>query len=408
MTGLTNLGGDADAVVTVGFPYSISNLRQQSGRAGRRNKDSLSVLVGDSFPTDQYYMNNPDEIFTKPNVQLQVDLDNILVREGHIQCAAFEMPIKPLEDKQYFGQDLPDLAKERLVPDNSGFYHCHERFRPYPSKLVAIRDTEDGHIAIVDITKRRNVVLEEVEPSRAMFSIYEGAIFLHQGYTYLVKDVNWDMKLAQVELVNVDWTTSPRDFTDVDPIETEAIRQIPDSPCRAYYGTIRIRSVIFGYFKMDKRKRILDAVEVDTPPLVVYSKGMWLDIPKSVLDMLKSREINTAGAIHAAQHAILSLMPNFVVSMPGDVRTECKAPEKEFTKRETSRKRPARLTFYDAKGGKGGSGISTKAFEFVDLLLRQALQRVEGCVCTNGCVECRFRLYPSPIPHEMRFRSIQR
>lgn len=382
-------------MVTVGFPFSISNLRQQSGRAGRRNKDSLSVLVGDSFPTDQYYMNNPDEIFTKPNVQLQVDLENILVREGHVQCAAFEMPIKPLEDKQYFGEDLPELAKERLVPDGLGFYHCHDRFRPYPSKLVAIRDTEDGHIAIVDVTKRRNVVLEEVEPSRAMFSVYDGAIFLHQGYTYLVKDVNWDMKLAQVELVNVDWTTSPRDFTDIDPIETEAIRQIPDSPSRAYYGTICIRSVIFGYFKMDRQKRILDAVEVDTPPLVVYSKGMWLDIPKSALEILKSREINIAGAIHAAQHAMLSLMPNFVVSMPGDVRTECKAPEKEFMKRETSRKRPARLTFYDAKGGKGGSGISTKAFEFADLLLRQALERVEKCVCTTGCVECMFHNPPS-------------
>ena len=48
--------GTLDCVMTWGFPYTIANLRQQSGRAGRRNKDSLSILVGDSFATDQYYM----------------------------------------------------------------------------------------------------------------------------------------------------------------------------------------------------------------------------------------------------------------------------------------------------------------------------------------------------------------
>jgi DEAD/DEAH box helicase domain-containing protein len=81
-------------------------------------------------------------------------------------------------------------------------------------------------------------------------------------------------------------------------------------------------------------------------------------------------------------------MPNFVVSMPGDVRTECKVGLKEFAQKETSRKRPARLTFYDAKGGAGGSGISTKAFEFIDLLLKQAVRRIEACHCHDGCVEC--------------------
>jgi DEAD/DEAH box helicase domain-containing protein len=84
----------------------------------------------------------------------------------------------------------------------------------------------------------------------------------------------------------------------------------------------------------------------------------------------------------------MSLVPNFVISMPGDVRTECKNSLKEFAKRETQRKRPARLTFYDAKGGAGGSGINTKMFEFVDLLLRQALGRVLGCRCEQGCVGC--------------------
>ncbi|KZF25406.1 P-loop containing nucleoside triphosphate hydrolase protein [Xylona heveae TC161] len=380
--------GSLDAVITVGFPYSISNLRQQSGRAGRRNKDSLSVLLGDCFPTDQYYMENPDEIFTKPNCELGVDLQNTLVLEGHLQCAAYEMPIRPDEDQIYFGENLPELAQDRLVKDPLGFYHCHERFRPHPSRFVAIRDTEDGHFAVVDITNNRNVVLEEVEPSRAFFTIYEGGVYLHQGQTYIVKEFSIDSRLARVERANIDWTTQQRDYTDVDPIETEAIRRIPDSLSRAFYGSIKVRMVVFGFFKVDKRRRILDAVQVDNPPVEILSKGFWLDVPSKALEILASRRLNAAAAIHAAEHALLSLMPNFVISMPGDVRTECKNALKEFARRETSRKRPARLTFYDAKGGAAGSGISTKAFEFVDLLLHQACDRVAACHCQDGCVEC--------------------
>jgi DEAD/DEAH box helicase domain-containing protein len=194
--------------------------------------------------------------------------------------------------------------------------------------------------------------------------------------------------IAKVEKVKVEWTTQQRDFTDIDPVETEAIRKIPGSLSRAFHGAIRITQNVFGYFKVDKKRRILDAVHVDNPPIVRHSKGMWLDVPKRALEILVERRLNVAGAIHAAEHAILSLMPNFVISMPGDVRTECKVGLKEFAEKETQRKRPARLTFYDAKGGAGGSGISTKAFEFIDVLLVQALKRVEHCHCEQGCVEC--------------------
>ena len=381
--------GSLDAVISMGFPYTIANLRQQSGRAGRRNKDSLSVLVGDCFATDQHYMQNPDEIFTKPNCELQVDLTNELVVEGHIQCAAYEMPIQPDEDVKFLGKQLPEIAATRLIYDPLGFYHCNERFRPLPSKCVSIRDTEDGHFAVVDITHGRNEVLEEVEPSRAFFTIYEGGIFLHQGRTYLVKEFSPERKIAKVMLVKVDWTTQQRDFTDVDPIETEMVRRISkETLSRAYFGRIKVHQVVFGFFKLDQKRRILDAVAVDNPPVDIFSRGMWIDVPKFALEILMEKRLNLAAGIHAAEHALMSLMPQYVISMPGDVRTECKNALKEFAKKETQRKRPARLTFYDAKGGAGGCGIAAKAFEFVDLLIQRAVERVLACHCEGGCTEC--------------------
>lgn len=423
--------GSLDAVITLGFPYSISNLRQQSGRAGRRNKDSLSILVGDRYPTDQFYMRNPEELFSKPNCELQVDLSNELILEGHVQCAAFELPLEPEQDEAYFGPQLSGFASTRLIRDPMGFYHCHGRFRPQPSRCVPIRDTEDQHFAVIDTTNARNIVLEEVEASRAFFTLYEGGIFLHQGQTYLVKELNPDSFFARVVRVTVDWNTMQRDFTDIDPIETEHIRLITPSTApnldndntneppylsppntRAFFGAVRIHAVVYGFFKIDKRGRVLDAVAVDNPPITLFTKGMWLDVPKTALDILESRRLNIAAAIHAAEHAILSLLPSFVISSPGDVRTECKVAKKELGKdlkramqnrgrggavedsipvlRPPARQRPARLMFYDAKGGSCGSGIARKAFEFVDSLLRRAVSRIEACSCVTpkGCLEC--------------------
>lgn len=380
--------GSLDCVLTWGFPYSIANLRQQSGRAGRRNKDSLSILLGDVFPTDQHYMRNPDELFSSPTAQLQLDLSNLLVREGHIQCAAYEMPISAERDSQYFGEDLPTICEERLIADELGFYHCHDRFRPRPAKFVALRDTEDEHYAVIDISQGRNVVLEEIEGSRANFTLYDGGIFLHQGQKYLVRDFLPERRLAKVEKVTVEWITTPRDFTDIDPTETEVIRTLKSSPCKAYFGSIKIQQQVYGFFKVDTKGRVLDAVHVDNSPIVRYSKGMWIDIPREALETLQQYKIHIAAGIHAAQHCVMSLMPTFAISLPEDIRTECKVAKKEFSKKETTRKRPARLTFYDSKGGSDGSGISSKAFDHIDHLLIMALQRVEVCFCPQGCREC--------------------
>lgn len=385
-----------DAVLMVGFPHSISSLRQQSGRAGRRNKDSLSILVAGSTPRDQFYMDNPNEIFTKPNAELQVDLGNPVIREGHLQCAAYEVPVDPLEDPQFFGSDLEDFAESKLTRGNAGSYHPHERYLPYPSKLVSIREGPDPetHISVINTTNNTNQVIEILDPDHATFTLYEGGIFLSQGRTYIVKSVNLSSKYAAVESLTVDWTTTPQDYTDIDPIETSIVHIIPESPSKAFYGTIRIHTVIYGFLKIDRAKRVLDAVEIDSPPITKLVKGMWLDVPAFALDILTLKNIDAAAAVHAAEHAILNLFGNFVTSVSGAVKTECKSAVKSEEVKgkgkgkltlKKSRTRPARLVFYDV----GATGVYTlRAFESVHILLRQAIERMEGCACLDGCFEC--------------------
>ncbi|CAM9020057.1 unnamed protein product [Wickerhamomyces anomalus] len=376
--------GGLDAVLMCGFPLSLSNFHQQSGRAGRRNKDSLTLVVGSDSPVDQHYMKHPELLLDREFQDLILDFDNILVLEGHLQCAAFELPITD-DDEKYF----PNMSKvlNKLERDSQG-YHCSARYLPWPSKNVSIRGIEEDQYAVVDITNNRNVVIEEIEASRTSFTLYEGGIFIHQGYPYLVREFNSDEHYAKVERVDVDWVTSQRDFTDVDPKEIELVRSMEGSDVPIYFGKILTTIVVFGFFKVDKNKRILDAVEVHNPPILIHSKGFWIDIPSKALDLITYKGLSSAGGIHAAQHAIMGLLPLVIVSGVDEIHTECKAPEKEFAERQTARKRPARLIFHDSKGGKYGSGLSIKAFEHAHTLLEDALKRVLECPCEWGCPDC--------------------
>ncbi|KAK9457334.1 hypothetical protein V1511DRAFT_476202 [Dipodascopsis uninucleata] len=402
--------GALDAVVIVGFPYTVANLRQQSGRAGRRSRDSLTVVVGDSYPVDQHYMKNPGELFESPLTDVVVDLDNILVLEAHVQCAAFESPINIDEDKTFFGPKLKDIAENRLVcvDHENMLYESHPRFMPWPSSHVSLREGDEEMYAVVDVTGGRNIVIEEIEVSRITFTLYEGAVFVHQGRTYLVLDLDTDKRIARVERTKVDWTTSQRDYTDVDAQETRALRRLDsNSDIFVYYGSIKVTMVVFGYFKMDSQGRILDAVDVTTTPRVeLFTSGTWIDIPNRAIEMITAKGLHVAGSIHAAEHILMSMAYGIVSAAMNDLSTECKAPEKEFSSRETNRKRPARLIFYDSHGaGKRdnsketsvtslsradvyGSGMSRKVFEFFDTVVHMALDRISSCKCDYGCPEC--------------------
>lgn len=101
---------------------------------------------------------------------------------------------------------------------------------------------------------------------------------------------------------------------------------------------------------------ILDVVDVESNPWIHETTGLWIDIPDSVLEILREKGIKPARGIHSAEHAFLNQF-----SLASDLRTECKAEEKEYLKKESRRKRPARLIVYDPVGQ--GNGVATKAFE---------------------------------------------
>ncbi|RLV94828.1 ATP-dependent helicase HRQ1 [Spathaspora sp. JA1] len=406
---------DLDAVLCCGFPMSKSNLHQQFGRAGRGDRGdngSLAIFIPGRNPLDQYYLDNPHELIDRNYEELCVSgLRNMesssLILERNLQCAAYEYPIDLDQDFKWF---LPggsfklysQIVNTNLVLDNDGKYKPHPRYSPKPHNLVQIRAIEETQFAIVDVTNNRNIIIEELEASRICFTVYEGGIFLHQGQQYLVKEFDFQQHYAKVERVNVDWTTSQRDFTDVDPEEVEFVK--PLCPKReqqkpldipVFYGKIKITMKVFGFFKVNRREEIIEAVEVKNPPVIIHSKGVWINVSTNVLKILQEKNLSAAGAIHATEHAIMNMLAVFIngsssttASIGMELATECKAPTKEFSGRETSRKRPARLIFYDTKGGKLGSGISYKTFECIDQIINATFNRIKACSCQWGCPLC--------------------
>ncbi|KAF8350877.1 P-loop containing nucleoside triphosphate hydrolase protein [Amanita rubescens] len=355
--------GVLDTVIMLGFPMSIASFRQQAGRVGRRSRDSLTILVAESFAIDRHYVNNPSELYDQPPNDLLVDLDNKIVLEAHLQCAAHEMPLSQ-DDMEFFGPQLQDICNAKLRKDEDGWYHTHPNYLPYPSRHISIRGAQEEKYTVV-VVKSGNrqghgKILEEVEESRAIFEVYEGGVFMHQGITYIVQEVNHDNRTAQVIQADVNWITSP---SNIEAIQTYRIREITHSSYRAYYGKIEVHVKVFGL-----NQRILDT-------------GFWIDLPTSLLDLMRVKNIDAAEAIHSAEHALLNRF-----GLPDDVKTECKAGEKEYRVTPSQRKRPARLIFYDAirKGG----GVAVKAFDHVRDLLEKADAAIEECLCSEGCQRC--------------------
>uniref|UniRef100_A0A0W0G829 Phosphoglycerate kinase n=1 Tax=Moniliophthora roreri TaxID=221103 RepID=A0A0W0G829_MONRR len=372
--------GALDAVIMLGFPTTVASFRQQAGRAGRRRRDALVIFVAQNLPLDQYYVQNPKELWEGQTEDLVVDLDSEEILESHLQCAAHEMPLAPA-DKQYFGPMMLDICNRKLSKDKDGWYNTHPRCLPSPSQLVSIRGATEDRYVLIDISGSSRNILEEIELSRALFEVYEGGVFLHQGKTFIVKEIIHDTKIVTLVQTDVSWTTKPRDFTDVNALQTHRIREIRGSPYRACYGRIEVRCQVFGFFKF-RNGQILDKVDLETEPWEQKTTGFWIDVPNHVLLLLREKRTKPAAAIHSAAHAFLNKFP-----LSQDVRTECKAGEKEYLKKESRRKRPARLIVYDAVSH---TGVAAKAFDNVSDILDKARKAVENCSCTEptGCNNC--------------------
>ncbi|MDQ1712311.1 MAG: box helicase protein [Frankiaceae bacterium] len=365
-----------DAVLLSGYPGTVASVWQQSGRAGRRGGEALAVFVARDDPLDTYLVHHPEALFGRPVEATVLDPDNEHVLDPHLCAAAAELPLTSA-DFALFGprteERLADLVRLGFLRHRpTGWYWAR---RERATDLADIRSTGGAAIRIVEASTGR--LLGTVDAAAAHTTVHDGAVYLHQGDSYVVQRLDLDADVALVEPADPDWTTSARDVTDIRVVET--LRAVSWGPVTLSFGTVDVTNQVVGYLK--KRiftGEVLGEEPLALPPRQLRTRAVWYTMP---LDLLASYGVEWAdipGSAHAAEHAGIGLLPLFATCDRWDIGGVSTALH-EDTGLPT-------VFIYD--GYPGGAGFAERGFVAGAAHLRATREAIAGCGCEAGCPSC--------------------
>ena len=311
-----DIGGLEAAILTT-YPGTIASLRQQAGRAGRSADESLAVLVGGSDALDQYFMHHPDELFTREPEAGVINPSNPHVLDGHLTCAAYELPLTPT-DREFFGPDIEEagtrlVAAGRLRMGAAGLIWGRGG---NPATEIGLRSTGGAPVDIIEA--RQGELLGTVGRSQAMNQVHEGAVYLHQGASYLVHRLDLERGEARVTEENLGYYTEPKEDKWIEVLDEHQRTQL--GPFGLAHGRVRVESQITGYKRKSRRGGDNLGMEyLDLPPQVYETQAFWITVPPRVLEAADIEPLAIPGTLHAAEHAAIGMMPLFAICDRWDI-----------------------------------------------------------------------------------------
>jgi DEAD/DEAH box helicase domain-containing protein len=368
--------GSLDAVVLNGFPGTLSSMRQQVGRAGRTTRRAAAVLVAGDDQLDQWYARHPDELLTRPPEAAVVNPDNPFVARAQISCAAHELPLTHA-DERYFGDALDDAVRDLVVDDllKPRGDRMYWAGREPPAARVGLRTGSSLEVQLVDTEGR---LVGTVDAARVFHVAHPGAIYLHQGRQYRVRDLETEHQVAVLEPADdADEHTQPREETDIAVIASE--RSVPVGHGEAHLGAVTVRHDLVAYQRRrTSTNEVFEVVPLDFPPRELTTRACWYTVPLDVLTGAGVEAARITGGVHAAEHALIGLLPLFAICDRWDVGGVSMALHPQT----------GEPTIFVYDGYPGGAGIAELAFADVHALLRAAHELVSGCPCDDGCPSC--------------------
>ncbi len=371
--------GGLDATVSVGFPGTIASLWQQAGRAGRGSKSSLAVLIGLDDPLDQYYMRHPRELFGRPHEHALINPDNVYILEQHLPCAAHEYPLSSTDEIRFgpgFVEAMIQLEKRGLLtyrPEQDRWYYAG---RGYPAQDVSIRSIGGRSVALLDETANMRQ-LEEIDSATAPARAHPGAIYLHQGESYLVTSLDLEKGHALLRPARADYYTQPREISDVRIVRSAQHRVMHST--LAYWGRVRVTRQVVGFRRVRQySEAILGDEFLDMPALTFETRALWWDVPPEWGRRVSRRGWDFLGGLHAVEHATIGLLPLFAMCDRWDIGGLSAALHPDTGQPQ--------VFIYD--GHPGGVGITEQGFTLLDELWGVALETIKDCSCDDGCPSC--------------------
>ena len=369
--------GDLEATVLTGYPGSIASTWQQAGRSGRGRGESLSFLIALDNPLDQYFMHHPELFFQKSFESALINSANPYILKAHLLCAAWELPLTS-SDESFFG---PTLTQEVAGMEGQGILR-ERRDRwylstviSYPAQGINIRSTSGESFAVVD--NSTGSLLETVEASVAFFQIHPGAIYLHQGESYLVTKLDLAGHTAYAQPTTASYYTQSKDITDLRIIGVTSEKRCGQT--KVYLGDVEVTTTVLGFKKKAQfTEEVIGEEPLDLPPQHFPTVALWFDLPPEATATLAEAQLDLAGGLHAAEHAAIAILPLFALCDRNDIGG-VSTPLHPDTGR-------AQIFIYDAYPG--GIGIAERGFDIVEELWRATLKVIEECPCQEGCPSC--------------------
>ncbi len=283
--------GELAACLLVGYPGSVASTWQQAGRAGRRAGASLAVLIASPLPLDQYLVTHPRYFFGRPVEEALLDPDNLAILSQHLACAVYELPFQAGEP---FG-GLDDAAELLDLLAEEGDIHCSDgRFtwigEGYPAGAVSLRSSGPDTVVIQDVSAEPPEVIGTVDRPSAPFLVYPGAVYAHEGDTYLVDELDWENGLARVRPCQVDFYTLASSTTTVRLLEVLETRAA--AAAEAGLGRLEVTTRVSGYRRIRRYSHeTLGWGEIDLPEQTMETVGAWLALPAALVEAMEEEGV---------------------------------------------------------------------------------------------------------------------
>ena len=367
--------GSLDAAVLVGFPNTIASTWQQAGRAGRSRGPSLAVVVAYDDPIDQYLMRHPEYFFAQSPESAVLDPENPYVLASHIACAAYELPLSP-EDEALFGARAPRLAalleEEGTLTSLDGRRYWAQP--DYPAAKVSLRTISDDTYTILN-AKEENAVIATVDAISALELVYPEAIYLHEGDTYFVRELDLEQKIATVEPREVDYYTQPVLDTRLKLVETRETKRCGEAEIGLGQADVNWATVAMKKIRF----RSLDAIgyhPLELPRLNLDTVAFWIRPDEAARAAVRVKGLNPAEGLSGLRNLMITLLPLHAMCDRSDLGGIL----------NSSNLGEQALFLYDRYPG--GLGYVERGYAIVGDLLSAALHMVEDCPCEMGCPSC--------------------
>ncbi|MDX6223327.1 MAG: box helicase protein [Frankiales bacterium] len=365
-----------DAVLITGFPGTIASMWQQAGRAGRAGQGALAVLVARDDPLDTYLVHHPAALFGRPVEATVLDPANPYVLGPHLCAAAAELPLTD-EDGEVFGAAmhdvLADLVERGLLRRRPTGWYWTRRERA--TALADLRGTGGAPVRVVEADTGR--LLGTVDNAMSHNTVHAGAVYVHQGESHLVSELDLDDCVALVHRADPDYSTSARDTTDIAIVDT--LQRQAGQGVALHFGTVDVSNQVVGFLK--KRLgtgEVLGEEPLDLPVRKLRTRAVWWTVDVEVLEQAELGWTDIPGAAHAAEHASIGLLPLFATCDRWDIGGVSTALHADTGL--------ATVFVYD--GHPGGAGFAEQGFRSGRAWLQATLDVIGSCSCETGCPSC--------------------